>query len=105
MTIVEGTCYALSAIAELLGIVLLVREGRQAKRIYRDYLEQTQLPDNVVIAAFAARTPQSSYWRLEAAEKVFDHLMTSKSRWGMAVSLLLAGVVFGTVGNFLGMGS
>ena len=44
-----------------------------------------------MIAAFAARTPQSSYWRLEAAEKVFDY-MTSKARWGVAVTLLLAGL-------------
>jgi hypothetical protein len=105
VTTIEGLCYAVSAIAELLGIILVVREGQQAKRIYRGYLDRTQMPDNVVIAAFAARTPQSSYWRLEAAEKVFDYLMTSKARWGVAVTLLLAGVAFGTVGNFLGMGA
>lgn len=101
----EALCYAVSALAELAGIVLIVREGRQAQRVYRGYLDSTRLPGDSVMRVFMERSVQSSHYRLDAAERVVDHLLNSKARWGTAAVLLLAGVLFGTVGNFLGLGS
>lgn len=50
-----------------------------------------------------ARSVQSSHQRLDAAEEVVDYLMTNKARWVGAAGLLLAGVVFGTAGNFISL--
>jgi hypothetical protein len=52
---------------------------------------------------FMARSVQSSHQRLDAAEEVVDYLMTNKARWVGAAGLLLAGVVFGTAGNFISL--
>ena len=101
----EALCYAVSAVAELAGIVLIVREGRQARLVYLSYLKSTQVPSDPVMRVFMERSIQSSHYRLDAAERVVDHLLSTKARWVAAAVLLLAGVLFGTVGNFLGLGS
>lgn len=105
MNVAEGLCFAISAIAELLGIGLAVREAQHAQRIYRGYLESTRLPGDAVMRAFMERSVLASHHRLDAAERMVDYLMATKARWVTAAVLLLAGVLFGTVGNFLGLSS
>ena len=53
--------------------------------------------------AFTERSVQASHHRLDAAELVVDHLLSSKSRWVLAASLLLIGVLAGTAGSILGL--
>lgn len=84
MIVAEAVAYALGLVTELWGVVLVIKQARRAlaARANAQPIKWGEVEDlNISIAAA----------RVDAAPSWF------------AVGLLLAGIVFGYLGNFLGL--
>ena len=93
MQIVAGTLFIVSAVAELGGVILIVRGIRSAKRKLDTPTEH--IIDGGRPGDSHVRPPRQSV----GAPEVF--LLEAMERQGVAVALLVVGIVAGTVGNFL----
>ena len=98
------TSYAVSACAELAGIVLVVLEARSSERALVQYLTSTRIPGDTVKDLLRRRSVVSAHYRQDADDLAVTHMLRSRSRWGLAVGLLLAGTLTGAVGNFASLG-
>ncbi|TFV52653.1 hypothetical protein [Blastococcus sp. TF02A-35] len=92
MTAAAVTCTLLALAAELVGIALLVREGKRATRSLQRWR-----------AANPRNNPEGSYGQQMLLNDVIEHVLGSQARRGWAVTLLVAGVLLGTAGNLLGL--
>ncbi|UXZ57143.1 hypothetical protein [Curtobacterium sp. Arg-1] len=96
MNIAAGILFAVSAVAELGGVLLVVRGIRSAKKKLDTPVEH--IVDGGGAADGHVWPPRQSS---DSAE-VF--LLEAMERQGMAVGLLVTGIIAGTVGNFLTLG-
>lgn len=102
MTIAAAVCFVVALTAELGGICLVVQEARTA----RHALEQWRGPASVndpVMRAFRHRVVQTVHIQQEADDEVIALLLGNQANRLAAVVLLVAGVVVGTLGNFLSL--
>lgn len=103
MTVTAAVCYAVAAITELWGIGLIVREARSANNVLLQYLSRTAPLDSPVLEVFRRRDPGSAHDRQDASEMAVQHLLGSKANARLAVTLLVAGVLIGALGNYLSL--
>jgi len=83
-------CYVIALVAQLAGLVLVIREARRAGRALRRWQ-----------AANPAQNPEGSLGQQTRVDEVVTALLGNPlDRW-TAVLLLVLGVVVGGVGNFL----
>ena len=90
MDVLAGICFVASALAELGGIGLLVRQASAAKAQLQRWLD-----------ANPERHIEGSYNQVALLNPLVTGLLQERSRPWTPIALLVTGVVLGTVGNFL----
>lgn len=96
MQIAAGFLFIASAAAELVGVILIVRGIRAAKK-------KLDTPVEHIIDGGGAA--DSHVWPpRQSSDSPEVFLLEAMERQGLAVALLVVGIVAGTVGNFLTLG-
>lgn len=105
MTIAAAVCFVLAATAEILGIVLVVTEIRKAQDTLRKWRGPASVRDldEGPLRVFRWRDQVLTGAQQDADDEVIAHLLGSQTNRWTAVGLLVAGVVLGTLGNFLSL--
>jgi hypothetical protein len=85
-----GICFVVSALAELGGIALLVRQAGQARRQLEQWAD-----------ANPKRHLEGSFQQQTLINPLVTGLLRERARPQTAIFLLVVGVLLGTVGNFL----
>jgi hypothetical protein len=91
MQTAAAVLFVVACVAELGGVALIVREARAASRLLRDW----QRADN------PANSGQGTWAQMALVNEVVRTLLGARAGALTAVALLVAGIVAGTVGNFL----
>jgi hypothetical protein len=87
-------CYLLSASAELIGIGLIVAEVRHSQVTLVRWRQANPTGDS-----------GGSYAQLRLVNEIVSGLLGNRRRRILSVVLLVAGLLFGTVGNFASLPS
>jgi hypothetical protein len=91
MRFAAGLCYVVALIAELGGVLLIVREASKAAKVMREW-DEADNPLNM---------GQGTWAQILLMNRVARALLNARVRVTTAVALLVGGIVTGTLGNFL----
>jgi hypothetical protein len=104
VTLAAAVCFVVAALAELSGILLIVREAQAAQRALKEWRGPASVKDlDGSSAAFRRRDVTLAHYQQEADDVVIAHLLGSQAKRWAAVALLFVGVLAGTLGNFLSL--
>lgn len=101
-TVLAAACYLVAAGAEIGGILLVVHEARRRRQELRHWQQHTGGRVTDPMDAWK-RTLMPQHLRQDADDQALEHMLRTGANPRLAVSLLIVGVVLGTVGNFLSL--